>query len=1012
MKKISCICTILILAAVVNVAAMEKPYDEPWRFSQQTEIFPAGTAENVELVSITPGACYTVAVDGNTAYIGAGVYLLILDITDKSAPVLLGSVQLPDIVRGIAVSGGYAYVAGASYGGLRVVDVSNPKNPNEVGFYDTPGIANNIAVSDGYAYIADWESGLRVVDVRDPENPYEVGFYEEPGLDRGWVKDVAVSSGYAYITTNHNKLSIIDVSNPENPNEVGFYNAPREALGVAISDGYAYIASGREGLRIVDVSNPENPYEVGFYEKPVIGSSWAADVAFSDGYVYIAYGRTGLCIVDVRDATSPYEVGSCRTRNVNDVVVSGSYAYIADYKEGLHVIDINNLENPCEVGFYNTPGWFYDVAVSGDYAYILDHHNGLRVIDISNPENPDEVGFCKTPEYEEDVAVSDGYAYIVGSYDGLHVIDVRNPISPYEVGFYSPLGGTSDVTVSDGYAYIVDGTYTHRGDNGLHIVDVSNPENPYEVGSYETPGYDYGVAVSDGYAYIANYNGGLRIADVSNPENPYEVGSYDTYTAINVAVSGGYAYIADGSNGLRVVDVSNPENPDEVGFYDTTGYAWDVALSDGYACIAADNRFSVVDVSNPISPNEVGFYDMPGRAYRVAVANNLIYVANREGGMSILRFTTAELSISSISPSAGPVAGGTWVMIYGTNFKEGATVTIGGKDAINPLVDPIAAMFITAITPPGVPGPADVVVTNPDEESATLESGFMYIPTGDVSADGTVSAYDATLILQYVVGLITEFPIDRLTSPSDATPQDYELHLPNLTAKAGEQIYVPLQLRVFRLGGIRVSLDEVSGLFAGGVTIKYDANLLRAVNVRPSLSSVYHEANISRPGEIRFAFATAKPVKNPGELLMVEFDVMSNTEGKISPLLIDDAQFSESLSIARHNGGIEILPAKTALLPNYPNPFNPETWIPYQLSVESDVIVEIYNHQGRLVRVFDLRMQPAGSYLTKNRAIYWDGKNGSGERAASGVYFYRLKAEYRNPEVRTFSAVRKLNVVK
>jgi hypothetical protein len=143
---------------------------------------------------------------------------------------------------------------------------------------------------------------------------------------------------------------------------------------------------------------------------------------------------------------------------------------------------------------------------------------------------------------------------------------------------------------------------------------------------------------------------------------------------------------------------------------------------------------------------------------------------------------------------------------------------------------------------------------------------------------------------------------------------------------------------------------------------------------------------------------------------MIEFYVMPNTEGKSGLLLISDAQFSESLSIVKHNGLIEVLPAKTALLPNYPNPFNPETWIPYQLSAESDVTVAIYDIHGRLVRVFDLGMQPAGSYVTKDRAVYWNGENESGERVASGVYFYRLKAEY--PEARSFSAIRSLVLVK
>ena len=87
-----------------------------------------------------------------------------------------------------------------------------------------------------------------------------------------------------------------------------------------------------------------------------------------------------------------------------------------------------------------------------------------------------------------------------------------------------------------------------------------------------------------------------------------------------------------------------------------------------------------------------------------------------------------------------------------------------------------------------------------------------------------------------------------------------------------------------------------------------------------------------------------------------------------------------------------LTPKETALLPNYPNPFNPETWIPYQLSEASDVTVAIYTVDGRLIRTLALGHQPAGLYQRKNRAAYWDGRNAFGERVASGLYFYTLTA--------------------
>ena len=85
-------------------------------------------------------------------------------------------------------------------------------------------------------------------------------------------------------------------------------------------------------------------------------------------------------------------------------------------------------------------------------------------------------------------------------------------------------------------------------------------------------------------------------------------------------------------------------------------------------------------------------------------------------------------------------------------------------------------------------------------------------------------------------------------------------------------------------------------------------------------------------------------------------------------------------------------PQRTALLTNYPNPFNPETWIPYQLAESAEVTLRIYTAHGALVRRLDLGHQPAGLYHQRDHAAYWDGKNEVGEPVASGAYFYTLTA--------------------
>ena len=91
-----------------------------------------------------------------------------------------------------------------------------------------------------------------------------------------------------------------------------------------------------------------------------------------------------------------------------------------------------------------------------------------------------------------------------------------------------------------------------------------------------------------------------------------------------------------------------------------------------------------------------------------------------------------------------------------------------------------------------------------------------------------------------------------------------------------------------------------------------------------------------------------------------------------------------------------LIPDETAMLPNFPNPFNPETWIPFQLHEGAQVTITIYDAVGRVVRCLDLGHQSAGVYRTAERASHWDGRNDDGETVGSGAYFAELVAgDYR-----------------
>ena len=102
---------------------------------------------------------------------------------------------------------------------------------------------------------------------------------------------------------------------------------------------------------------------------------------------------------------------------------------------------------------------------------------------------------------------------------------------------------------------------------------------------------------------------------------------------------------------------------------------------------------------------------------------------------------------------------------------------------------------------------------------------------------------------------------------------------------------------------------------------------------------------------------------------------------------------------------VALTPKETVLLPNYPNPFNPETWIPYRLAKAADVTLTIYDLSGGVVRRLNVGHRLAAVYESRDKAIYWDGRTEFGERVASGIYFYYLTAG-------DYSATRKMVILK
>ncbi len=399
-----------------------------------------------------------------------------------------------------------------------------------------------------------------------------------------------------------------------------------------------------------------------------------------------------------------------------------------------------------------------------------------------------------------------------------------------------------------------------------------------------------------------------------------------------------------------------------------------------------------------------------------------VVVTNPDGKSVTLpgSFTYTHLApiITSITPNTDTILGGTSVTLNGANFLNGATVTFGGQDATDVVV---SSTKISAKVPSGKVGTVGVTITNPDGQSATLPGSFTFthlppVVTSITPDNGTISGRASVTLNgeNFQPGAIVTFgerdatdiivlsstEISAKAPPGEAGTVDVTVKNPD-----GQSVMVSFTYIAFPRWDVNqdgqvniLDLVVVAGQFGqrgrgltGDINSDMNVNILDLVIVASHFGETTTLAAPSRLIAHRKMTGstltrTSLPSLNASlrmRMALTELERVVDTN--------PDARFAADLLREWLINTGEI-PTKNKLLPNYPNPFNPETWIPYQLAQSTTVSISIYNISGQRVRELEVGHRHAGNYINRSEAVYWDGRNDFGERVTSGVYFYVLQA--------------------
>jgi len=673
---------------------------------------------------------------------------------------------------------------------------------------------------------------------------------------------------------------------------------------------------------------------------------------------------------------------------------------------------------------------YYDIVIQEDLAFAASDW-GLEIFSL-NP-SPIHIGEIETPGIAQAIAVDDGNVYIADGESGVHLIDVNQPNLPRWVKTLAGLQDALDVYIADGNLYALD---TVRGLLIYNLQDIRNHDNPHPRRTFQTAGIPLNVStIDDGTIYLSDNaqgvyiltpdqlggftvngiisilatdftilgdfalvaSGDLRIMNFANLIAPRLLSQANTPGKVSsVQLFQELLYLTDRQSGLQIVNVNNTNAPRMISSIPTTGNAEDVALrysdtdKEIYAYVAdGKGGIQTIDVTQPNIPKWINHYNATGIAYSLDVEvdgdNTTIAIANGIGGLK-----TAELT----DPYNGEIS-----QVIRSSYGEHGTLCVkirkpyafvgleNGMDVINlqtgeklkhirttnpvwdiALIQDYAYLCAKSLYVVNIKTPiSSHIVSNRmlpgSAYKITHNASHVYI----ASLDGGVQIIDIDVPAQ-------PRPISQFDTQGAATNvvlQGDQLYaLDNMNSVLQINIHNPIHPTLTR--EYTDTRLPIAAEVIGHNLYLLDIDSLQIIDTRTMLRQ-FRYTQLHSPTDL-VVNDTAIYITDSYQLKILRI-ITDTTKLAVEEISTDNLHQSKPLISLPTN----------QLFQNHPNPFNPETWIPYSLAKNSQTTLSIYNSQGHLVFNHTLGYQKAGKHIA-----YWNGQNMQGEPVASGVYYYTL----------------------